>query len=224
MKYLRIDTNNVDSLMGSLVECYRQVFAAEPWSEWMRCHHCHEHWGIHQHAQREANGHQCCESPEVKEFWPREEVEKDLRSQLDRPGATIWVAVEEEMVVGFCMGYLLPVETFDEHLELEGVISSFEQSFGNHDASVVYLDDIGVLVSHQGQKIGNELLKHWFDAIAGETSATHSILRTQTEPPTVAHAWYKKIGFEDIAHYRDHKERVIMAAPLSVILKERQAA
>lgn len=120
MRYVRFSPERDVELLDSFVECYRQVFASDPWNEWQRCSSCGHHWGIAHHVTPGVDDPRCCDAPEVTEFWPVEQVAKDLDDQLRRPGAACWVAVSDVIVVGFCFGYILPESEFDEHLEMVG--------------------------------------------------------------------------------------------------------
>lgn len=211
MKFQRFDLQNDADLMSSFVECYRQVFGAAPWNEWMKCHSCGHQWGIAETVTPD-----CCDTPDANEYWPLHEVAQDLSSQIARPKSAVWVAVDGNEVVGFCMGYSLPSAEFDEHLGLHGVSDAFARTH-QVDDNVIYLDDIGVLLSRQGHSIGTRLLAYWLEDVLSSTHATYSILRTQTSPPTVAHAWYRRIGYREIAYYHDAKQRVVMAGLLSEV-------
>lgn len=223
MKFFAFDLERDAPLLPSLVECYQEVFATPPWGEWRKCSNpdCDEQWGLEDVARLESIGYEHCGAPVVA-YWSTEQVTSDLQNEIGRPGAVCWVVVnEKQKVVGFCLGYPIMVQALNELLSLEGVAEAFASEYDGVD-SVVYLDDVGVLISERGKRLGHQLLQKWLGSIM-ETDATHSVLRTQTEPPTVAYQWYESIGYKVISRYEDRKRRVVMSTPLEVLPLEAAA-
>ena len=98
IRYSPHDGNHL--LTTKLVECYRDVFADEPWHEWLKCPQCNKYWGIKDRALLASMKFQHCRKTLV-DFWPREQVISDLYHEIT-PSSSCWLAVNEEVVVGFC--------------------------------------------------------------------------------------------------------------------------
>jgi len=185
---------------AQLIECYRDVFADEPWHEWLKCAHCDKYWGVKDKALLASWQYQHCGGPLV-DFWPRENVLADLHHEITE-SALCSLALAGERVVGFCWGYPMEIGALEKKV---GLIfgGTLEVRFGTHER-VGYQDEVGVLSAYRGKKIARVMNKDRI--LAFEKSGLKiAISRVRRSPePSVTFLWYTgKLGYDVLAEYPD---------------------
>lgn len=196
--------------LDQLVECYRIVFGEEPWNEWLKCPVCEKKWGVSENGNGIPRGLRHCGSSLV-DFWPSDQVKNDLLHEITQE-ASCWLAMtredKKERVVGFCWAYPISVHDLEAKLSLDGVASSIINS---HSVQKVnYLDDIGLLREFRGKKLAKAMY-HYAMADISQNGHNVCVLRTKTNPPTVAYHWFLKDGFGIVGQYYDEDGRVVLA-------------
>jgi len=148
-------------------------------------------------------------TPPWNETWVADAVEADLRHELSLTGATCWLALDGDRIVGFCYGYPLAVDWLDEHLKLDGCAAALAGQ-----TQIAYQDDMGVVLEYRGQHIASELFRRRNADFLAQ-GLTVGVVRTMTKPPSVTYEWYTALGYEVIAEYGDERGRVIMARSIT---------
>ena len=138
---------------AQLVECYRDIFADEPWNEWLQCPECGFYWGKSESDDLVARKFYHFGKPLV-DFWPRDQVIVDLEHEI-RAQAACWLALDQSKVVGFCWGY--PINFGQLAVKLEIALE------GDSDNVVAYQDELGVLSAYRGWGIAKTMLVHRLD-------------------------------------------------------------
>jgi len=193
------------SLSGQLlplVQCYREVFADEPWNEWKLCPQCGQKFGLNQIS----NDHCTCGTL-LEDFWPEQQVIKDLHSELTSD-ALCYLASNSEQVIGFSWSYPVSSEKLETKLELMGFATSVQRFSGSE--ATAYLDEIGVSGPYRRRGIAKQLYRVQ-EAQLQQWGIKTLLARTKTNPPTVVFSWFQRIGYQVIDHYHDADGRVIMA-------------
>jgi len=211
IKYLRFHPDDNNDFLNRLIDCYRQIFMAEPWNEWKKCPICGKKWGISEKKELECRDFKHC-GQQVVDFWPKEKVESDIREEIGSSDDFCVIALDNQGVVGFCWGYLIPPEKLEKKTELPGLASTINENFGDL-ALVSYQDEIGVLTQYRCQNIGNVLHSKLLDFFR-RRGLKVTITRTKSNPPSVAYRWYQRIGYKVIDEYHDTDGRVILASTL----------
>ncbi|MFH1392359.1 MAG: GNAT family N-acetyltransferase [bacterium] len=209
--YIPFSPQDNRQIIPHLVECYREVFAEEPWNEWKKCSVCGAKWGLgEKDLLRSINYEHCGET--VFDFWPTKTVEEDIAHEITSD-ASCWLALSNTKVIGFSWGYPIAPQDLEKKLQLLGVANRLHRMFDNIER-VAYQDEIGVLKEFRGQKIGKSLnIRRVNDFINQGLKAI--VCRTKTNPPTVTYLWYtQKLGYDVIAEYNDLDKRVILARSL----------
>jgi GNAT superfamily N-acetyltransferase len=211
MDYRRFHLDNGD--LAELITCYQHVFATPPWSEWRRCANdkCDKHWGIQQRAELSALNYRHC-GRVMLEFWPRDQVLKDLRRELSIQGASCWVAFDQGRMVGFTHGYPVALTALDQHLGLAGVADAVVGAFGPI-GRVAYQDELGVVKDYRGQGIAHELVRRRLADFRAQGLKV-GVVRTMSHPPSVTYLWNLKQGYLEVGSYGDDGGRVVMARSL----------
>lgn len=203
IKYL---PDNSNSLMTTqLVECYRDVFADQPWNEWLKCPLCQKHWGKKDQALLESHQFKHCGVPLV-DFWPREKVLSDIYAEIT-PQSSCWLAMDERKVVGFCWGYPVTISELEAEL---GIILEI-----NHDcprlASIAYQDDIGVIAGYRGRKLAKAMFARRLDDFLAQGLEIGIVRVKQNPEPSQTFLWFtEKLGYRVIARYPEKDGRVIL--------------
>ncbi len=227
LKYLRFDREAEEhqQLVPSLVQCYQQVFAEAPWNEWKKCPKCNRHWGILDEAELSARNFTCedCEV-KLKDFWPTEEVAKDLvEAATDFPErdmkASFWVLVHGEQVVGFCGGFSIKYPDLLAKLECPDLDGLFTGRFGSHSL-VAYQSELGLLPGYRnkgafGHKdIARELLQLRHEDFVS-MGLRIGLIRAKAKQgeESVTYKWYTNpsLNFETVGNYNDSDGRVVLA-------------
>lgn len=216
IKYVRFSLRRDYRFKDSLIACYQQVFAEEPWDEWKKCQLCETKWGLGEKEKLEKLNFYHCGYP-VLDFWSYRTVESDMYSEInDR--ASCWVAIDDLRVVGFCWGYSIHINELEMKLKLPGLAGK-TLTYCNGNNVVAYQDEIGVLKHYRGQGIAKEMfLKRLKDFQSQGLKI--GIVRTLENISSVPYQWYQKIGYRIIDRYDRHDNadrRVILAQDLSDI-------
>ncbi|MCD4762122.1 GNAT family N-acetyltransferase [bacterium] len=201
-----------------LIECYREVFAWDPWYEWKKCTKCGQKYGK-EHKKDMLPELKCpkCGNGTV-DFWSKEQVQKDIKNELGRSSSICYLLIENESgkVIGFTWGFLMRPGEFEAHLELEGFARALADFFPNADF-FVYQDEIGIIKNYQGRKLATVLFKKLFSEMR-ERGNTVGVARTKLKPRSLVSKWYEeKLNFKRIMRYNDFDERIILAAELDSI-------
>lgn len=213
IKFQKFHPDYDNHLLEGLVNCYRSVFADEPWNEWKKCTLCGQKWGISESEKLKWMDFRCC-GKELIDFWPKEKVKEDIQHEISSDSFCL-LALDDENVIGFCWGYLIHPMDLEEKTELSRLSSIIISKFG--DESVGYQDEIGVLPSYRDLRIGKFLHRERLNYFRGHDAET-AVTRTKSNPPTVTFHWYQRIGYKIIAEYHDIDGRVILAARLKDII------
>lgn len=203
-------TKSLDSLsaseMGSLVVCYQQVFAGEPWNEWMKCPRCDQQWGRAAKPELALLSFTHC-GGEVVPVWSETTVANDLKEMLAKPQDTSLVALCDEKVIAFALGYGIIASDLEVHLGIEILATLGE--FGVKQSDVVaYQDDLGVLEAYRQQGIARRLFAQRLNEFR-RRGLSIGVVRTLESPPSVTYDWYTRLGYQVIARYVGG--RVVMA-------------
>lgn len=205
VELVRFDRNC--DLLSSLVTCYRQVFAGEPWNEWKRCSLCGQKFGWG--ARRELKGQKYIHcGQKLIDFWPRQKIAEDIQNETSAQ-ASFWLAVIGRRVVGFCWGYRISIEVLSQKLKLACLEASFKQNF-KYSGDVGYLDDMGLLEKYRGRGWAGKMHDLMLRDFRG-WQLPAILARTKTIPPTIVYKWFPAIGYQTVAEYNDSDGRVILA-------------
>ena len=206
LRYLPSSENQ--PLTAQLVECYRDVFSASPWHEWLKCEKCGKYWGIKDQELLASWKFHHCNSPLV-DFWPRETVLSELQHEIT-PESSCWLACADEKVVGFCWGYHASISELQKKLGIS-IIANAEKYFGKQTL-IAYQDEFGVISSYRGRKIAKAMVAHRLNDFL-DKKLTVGIVRTRQFPePSETYLWYKRLGYHTLAEYEDG--RVILGRKL----------
>lgn len=201
-------------VMARLVELYRDVFAAPPWNEWLKCPKCDTYWGTKDGEKLVSMGymHSGCDVPLV-DFWSREAVLRDFHELVD-DSASCWLAFDGNELVGFVLGYQIKVSQLERKLGLEpeawkDLVANLEEKFDSLN-NLAYLHDLGVLDKYRGASIGKNLVARRNDDLA-KMGMTAGITRVRRSPePSVTYLWYPRYGFEVVYAYPETDGRVLL--------------
>lgn len=141
--------------------------------------------------------HQCAElyckiwqePPWNEHCWNKDEVVRDIKSQLMQPNAKIILAFYDGNIIGFTWGYQVS-PTY-----MQKICGSKSLNFIFKKGAVYYVDELGVSISHRGNGIGMTLANKLLDAIPKNIDAI--ILRTDKKA-LPAREIYKKLNFAEL--------------------------
>ncbi len=202
-------------LTAKLVECYRDVFADKPWHEWLKCSKCQKYWGIKDRGLLASYGFSHCNTPLV-DFWPRDRVISDLYHEITSE-ASCWLAMDKDMVIGFCWGYPITIADLEAKL---GVPFSARLGYKNNPCLVAYQDEVGVLSAYRGRKIAKAMVSRRLDDFLAQGLRVGIVRTRQSPEPSETFLWYTaKLGYEILATYPGNDGRVILGREL-IGLKE----
>lgn len=208
-------TADESHLTAQLVECYRVVFADDPWHEWLKCanHVCGKYWGVKDAPLLAATGYMHCDK-DLIDYWSRAEVLADIYSEIKRDRSYCWLVMDGDRVVGFCWGYQTDLPTFDHKMGI-GVDFSLLGIDDPGTALLALQDEVGVLVPYRGRKFAKELVYRRNQDFR-QIGLEYGLVRTRETPqPSVTYKWYKKVGYKILARYPEGDGRVIMGIKLS---------
>ena len=124
--------------MNKLIDCYREVFAEDPWNEWLKCQICGKHFGIKQKENLLRFGSFIhCGVPLV-EFWPKEKVAKDILSEITEEASCHLAINKEKNVVGFCWGYPIDITQLEEKIGIK-FAEEIKKRFNNCHRTICWL-------------------------------------------------------------------------------------
>ncbi|MGE0109006.1 MAG: GNAT family N-acetyltransferase [Bdellovibrionales bacterium] len=195
----------------SLIDCYRSVFAAEPWGEWMKCPKCGFYWGLEDKETLAKDGFSHC-GEKLVEFWPRDQVKADIQNEISQD-ASCWIAKDNGNVIGFSWAYPISLAKLENKLE----ISINAENLRNSSQTVAYLDEVGVSPEYRKQNLATTLkslvLQDMF-----QKGARAVIGRVRKEPtPSVTYLWWtQKLGYNVVGSYPYQDGRVVLARTMSL--------
>lgn len=207
--FQRLDISNLSFYLNELVQVYRIVYADKPWSEWKKCSVCQKKWGIQEKEELVSIDFQHCQT-KVVDYWPDDEVKDDLQKEVSDT-SFCWIALLNDKIVGFCIGYQIETTQLGDKL--------FQPSLAKlcSFSTVAYLDEIAVVTELRGQGIAKSLHDHYIkDAI--DNGLLITLARTKTLPPSVTYLWFNNLGFKTIINYNDFDGRVIQAIELAMLI------
>lgn len=193
--------------LAQVIESYRDVFAAAPWHEWMKCQKCDAYWGIKDNPLLVEEKFLHCGEP-VVDYWSRQEVLENIEKELSHESSA-FLATQDNRVIGFCWGYGIDAHNIKQELNITlspKVIEEFSR------VKLVYQSDMAVLSEFRGEKIAKQLFKLRLADMQAQ-GFSHGCVRVRRFPePSQTYLWYKeKLGYAVIAEYPDDDGRVIMA-------------
>lgn len=197
------------SITVQLIECYRDVFAVEPWHEWLKCPVCEKYWGKKDAELLVSMKFQHCDTPLV-DFWPRDKVVSDFCDEVTSE-ASCWLTLDGDKVIGLCLGYPITVADLEKKLGLQ-----FAAQIDYQGSDIVaYQDDILVDAAYRKLGYAKKMVQ-----IRNEDfllrGLKHGIARTRQSPePSVTFKWFVAMGYKIIARYPDDDGRVIQARSLA---------
>jgi len=203
-------------LVPSVVDCFKRVFAADPWNEYLVCPKCKKHWGIKEVGMSPIKTLSCpsC-SVQLEEFWPTETVTEDFLEEMrtipeQNRQPWCWLAHSgPEKVVGICWGYSIAIPELGKKLGLPFFANRFKKRFGEVPV-VAYQDELAVLSEWRNKGIAKQLVVNRHKDFL-QAGLPIGVIRTKRNPPTVTHDWYVAKGYKVIESYNDPEDRVILA-------------
>lgn len=211
ISFVRYSPHGGDHLLtAQLVECYRDVFADEPWHEWLKCPQCGNYWGIKDRELLASVKFHHCDKPLI-DFWSREQVISDLYHEITQL-SSCWLTMDKKTVVGFCWGYPITIG----ELEAKLGVSLNIQSDSNSAELVAYQDEVGVLSTYRGRKIAKAMISRRLDDFLTQ-GLKFGVVRTRQNPePSTTFLWYtQKLGYEILAAYPGNDGRVVLGRRLA---------
>lgn len=208
--FFKFNLHSHAHLLPSFVNCYRNVFAAAPWSEWKKCPVCKLEWGIEQKEKVEEMGYQHCGVP-MEDRWPENVVKIDIEEAVIDKETSCWLAANRAGVVGFVWGYPISPAKLSDKLEVGGLPEAIKQHFGDVPR-VAYMAEMGVLPEFRGHelKVAKQLAAHRLSDFR-QSGLNVGVVRTKTNPPSRTYIHYRDNGYQVIHEYGDHGGRVIQA-------------
>ncbi|MCB9808902.1 GNAT family N-acetyltransferase [Candidatus Nomurabacteria bacterium] len=193
--------------VAQVIESYRDVFAASPWHEWMKCQKCDRYWGVEDRELLVKEKFFHCGEP-VIDYWPRQEVLENIEKELSRESSA-FLATYHNRVIGFCWGYGIDIHTMQQELNITLSPKDIE-AFSR--VKLAYQSDMAVLPEFRGEKIAKQLFKLRLEDMQAK-GFSHGCVRVRKSPePSQTYLWYKeKLGYAVIAEYPISDGRVILA-------------
>jgi ribosomal protein S18 acetylase RimI-like enzyme len=206
MFYAEFGLKRHPHLVPSLIQCYRDVFAGEPWNEWKLCPACQRQYGIGQ-----TKGEACQCGSQLIDFWPPEQVRRDLEAELTTD-STCWVAFNgSEEVIGFTWGYLATPEGIATKVAFPGVAQAIREFA--EQGPFAYIDEIGVSSRFRRQGVAKQLYRYQLSTLYQRQTRV-LVTRTKGTPFSVARGWFLRMGYQVIARYPAPDDRIILALKL----------
>jgi len=124
----------------------------------------------------------------VRAIWKPEEVINDFQTEMRNPDAAGFLAICDNMVVGFTHGYSVDSQ------ELRSIVGNdlLDRVFESEDR-VFYIDELGVAAAYRGKHTSLTLSKALID-VAYSSGAKTIVLRTDTKADAARHV-YTRLGF-----------------------------
>lgn len=141
------------------------------------------------------------EPPWNEDFWQPESVVIDFQKEMCNPDAIGFLAIQDNLVVGFTHGYSVNCQ----ELQLIAGNHLLNMIFGTRDR-IFYVDELGVMVQYRGNRISLVLTSELIKAVK-VSGVTAIILRTDTKAYIARHV-YEKLGFKELdVHDAKYPER-----------------
>ncbi len=197
-------------LTAQLVECYRDVFAEEPWNEWLKCTVCGKCWGTRDREILASASYLHCRKP-IEDFRPRHQVLSDLKHKLMLE-ASCWLAMDGNSVAGFCWGYPITAGDLKKKINLLFVLDPAER--------IAYQNEVGVLAPYRGLKIAKTLILRRLDDFLAQ-GLSFGVAQTRRYPqPSITYLWYtRKLKYQILAMYPVPDGRVVLGRSLKGLRK-----
>src|SRR5260221_12034160 len=110
---IKIEQLDLTKDVEQVAKLFADAFAGPPWNEYTKCGDCSQFTGKDTHA-----GDKCphCESGFLSVAYPLEVTVEMVRGASEKPNATMYVAKQDEAVIGFTWGYSYPTikDYFDD--------------------------------------------------------------------------------------------------------------
>lgn len=220
--YVKLTVENWERYGKSLIECYRRVFASDPWFEWKKCPICGKKWGLEQKFSLCDLNFQHCDHL-VEEFWPAIAAEQTLTGIIKNEKYSGWIAIvhddnKNEKVIGFGIGCIATPDEAESILALHGSSARINRAY-NNPYTVIYLEDIGVLDEYRGRGFSKKLLLNVLKDLERD-GIKYLVARTKTCPPTILFVWFmNKLNCINLAFYHDTDDRVVLGRHLDGLQK-----
>lgn len=207
----KIDPNNTDQLY-QLVDlyCYRMWGSEDSFGEYKQCPKCRRYFSEEKVAELSLIRCPDCQI-ELEDAWKPERVEKDIRGQLQKPGAIGFVAVVRSKVIGFAWTYFITPDEIRKHWGQEVTAKLAKLVTGQ---TIIYFDELGVEQSWRRQGIGTALVTACLKQYQNIGNDPLVFLRTHQNSPGLR--LYTKIGLEVFSPDTEYGQgRVLLANHLS---------
>ncbi|MEI6304796.1 MAG: GNAT family N-acetyltransferase [Candidatus Taylorbacteria bacterium] len=132
------------------------------------------------------------EPPWNEDFWQPQEVIKDFKGLMLKPGSAAFLAVQDGMIAGFTLGYSVN----REELRVVAGNSMMDPLFVEYPR-VFYIGELGVALRYRGQKISPPLTAALLN-VAREFGLRAVVLRTHVKA-YAARCVYKKLAFTELS-------------------------
>ncbi len=148
------------------------------------------------------------EAPWCEDFWKPEEVVKDFRTEMSRQHAVGFLALEDDVVIGFTHGYSV------DKAELR-VIAGNTLLDSLVDDRVFYIDELGVGSEYRGLGVSLQLSTHLLDAVV--LAEIKTVLLRTDKNALVARGLYQRLGFEELSvHDSEYPDRTYWRLDMSL--------
>lgn len=129
--------------------------------------------------------------PWNEDFWQPEEVVRDFQNLMLKPDATAFLAVQNDVVAGFTLGYSVN----REELQVIAGNNLMDHLFEKNNR-IFYVGELGVATQYRGRRISFALTSSLMQAV--RSSGLKSIvLRTHVKAHVARHV-YEKIAFSEL--------------------------
>lgn len=146
-----IDLSSELATVSGIASAYQQAFGHAPWNEGYKCLHCKAQYSLTHTSGQCTN---CSNMTPLEEYWPKHRVIQDFNLEMNNPDSHCYIAEENDEVIGFAWGYRVTMcEDASARLHAPNLHSIVS---GN----AFYLDEIAVVPTHQGRKIGRSLMEN----------------------------------------------------------------
>lgn len=201
-------------ITAQLIECYRDVFAEDPWNEWLQCPKCKTYWGKKDEGTLVTVGFKHCDTGLV-DFWSRDQVAHDLNHEINHE-SSCWLALHGEKVIGFCWGYPITAEKLQKKLQDRRDLEKKLTDTYDPVELMAHQDEVGVLSEFRKRGIAKELVLRRLDDFISQGLRTGVVRTRKTPQPSVTYLWYtQKLGYSEVATYPDDDGRVVLGRKLS---------
>lgn len=169
--------------LEEFIRIYQSGFAEAPWNEYMKCPKCEANYGRSSIETVVGLCSKCDDSPSLVEYWPAEQIEKDLKSEIARKDSIVLVAEHDRSIVGATVGYAGVPEDRKDFLK------------SRFDGNSFYIDELVVDASARRKGTGYALSTGLIRE-AQKKGYSQIFLRTNRFNPAAVNL-YEKLGFID---------------------------